>query len=186
MARRIEHGDLRAKQEMIERNLRLVFTVAKAVAGVAFSSTPDPRGDRRLGPRGRRIRSSARPEALHLRRLVDPPFSSRRDRGRTDDQDPAAAAQQVAAIRRAEAEVERDGITSASTPAIAERTGLSPLNVRNLRSAARVTASLEEPRVQSHNEVGDWLGVKEERNRQLEWEALKRLRGLASPSPRAA
>ncbi|HTQ69082.1 MAG TPA: hypothetical protein VMI13_10365 [Solirubrobacteraceae bacterium] len=40
--------------------------------------------------------------------------------------------------------------------------------------------------MQSHNEVGDWLGVKEERNRQLEWEALKRLRGLASPSPRAA
>ena len=39
---------------------------------------------------------------------------------------------------------------------------------------------------QSHKEVGDWLGVKEERSRQLEREALHRLRELASPAQRAA
>jgi len=244
LARRIEHGDLRAKQEMIECNLRLVFAVAKSYRG-----------------RGVQFEDLIQEGTVGLVRAVEG-FDHRRglkfstyavwwirrslldaiEAGRTI-RIPAKAAQQLAAIRRAEAEIERDGISSASTDAIAERTGLSPLNVRNLRSAARVTASLDEPisedatplgdligdphavdpgehtvereargeawallrllperhrqvlmrryglvggRVQSHKEVGDWLGVKEERSRQLEREALHRLRGLASPAPRAA
>jgi hypothetical protein len=40
--------------------------------------------------------------------------------------------------------------------------------------------------VQSHREIGEWLGVKEERSRQLEREALHRLRELATPVSRAA
>jgi len=244
LARRIEHGDLHAKQEMIECNLRLVFAVAKSYRG-----------------RGVQFEDLIQEGTVGLVRAVEG-FDHRRglkfstyavwwirrslldaiEAGRTI-RIPAKAAQQLAAIRRAEAEIERDGISSASTDAIAERTGLSPLNVRNLRGAARVTASLDEPisedatplgdligdpngadpgertaeeelrreawallrllperhrevllrrygltgrRAQSHKEVGDCLGVKEERSRQLEREALHRLRGLASPSQRAA
>ncbi|HUA49923.1 MAG TPA: RNA polymerase sigma factor RpoD/SigA [Solirubrobacteraceae bacterium] len=244
LAKRIERGDVHAKQEMIECNLRLVFAVAKSYRG-----------------RGVQFEDLIQEGTVGLVRAVEG-FDHRRglkfstyavwwirrslldaiEAGRTI-RIPAKAAQQLAAIRRAEAEIERDGISSASTDAIAERTGLSPLNVRNLRGAARVTASLDEPisedatplgdligdpngadpgertaeeelrreawallrllperhrevllrrygltgrRAQSHKEVGDCLGVKEERSRQLEREALHRLRGLASPSQRAA
>ena len=244
LAKRIERGDLHAKQEMIECNLRLVFAVAKGYRG-----------------RGVQFEDLIQEGTVGLVRAVEG-FDHRRglkfstyavwwirrslldaiEAGRTI-RIPAKAAQQLAAIRRAEAEIERGGVHAASAEAVAERTGLSTLNVRNLRSAARVTASLDEPisedatplgdligdpngtdpgehaaeqearreawtllrllperhrqvllrrygltggRAQSHKEVGDWLGVKEERSRQLEREALHRLRELASPSLRAA
>jgi DNA-directed RNA polymerase sigma subunit (sigma70/sigma32) len=41
-------------------------------------------------------------------------------------------------------------------------------------------------RTQSHEEIGDWLGVGEERSRQIEREALRRLRSIAIPETRAA
>jgi RNA polymerase primary sigma factor len=40
--------------------------------------------------------------------------------------------------------------------------------------------------VQSHEEIGASLGVGEERSRQLEHEALRRLREVAEPARRAA
>ena len=45
---------------------------------------------------------------------------------------------------------------------------------------------LNDSRPQSHDEIGDWLGVGEERSRQLEREALHRLRSIAAPWARAA
>jgi RNA polymerase sigma factor (sigma-70 family) len=156
---------------------------------------------------------------------------------------PAKANQQLAAVRRAEAELERVGPRPPSIAAIAERTGLSTRTVRSLRGAARVTASLDEPvgedstrfgdmvadenavdppdgamasedlrevsallrllparhrevlvrryglnetRAQSHEEIGLWLGVGEERSRQIEREALHRLRTIAQMPARAA
>lgn len=244
LAKRIERGDVHAKQEMIECNLRLVFAVAKGYRG-----------------RGVQFEDLVQEGTVGLVRAVEG-FDHRRglkfstyavwwirrslldavEAGRTI-RIPAKATQQLAAIRRAEVEIERGGVRAASAEAIAERTGLSTLNVRNLRSAARVTASLDEPisedatplgdligdphavdpgeraaereargeawallrllperhrqvlvrryglgggTPQSHTEVGEWLGVKEERSRQLEREALHRLRELASPAQRAA
>jgi len=41
-------------------------------------------------------------------------------------------------------------------------------------------------RAQTHNEIGAWLGVSDERSRQLEREALHRLRELGDRVPRAA
>ncbi|HUA07567.1 MAG TPA: RNA polymerase sigma factor RpoD/SigA [Solirubrobacteraceae bacterium] len=40
--------------------------------------------------------------------------------------------------------------------------------------------------VQTHEEIGAWLGVGEERSRQLEHDALRRLRSVADPLARAA
>ncbi len=244
LAKRIERGDLQAKQEMIECNLRLVFAIAKSYRG-----------------RGVQFEDLIQEGTVGLVRAVEG-FDHRRglkfstyavwwirrslldaiEAGRTI-RIPAKAAQQLAAIRRAEVEIERGCVRAASAKAIAERTGLSTLNVQNLRGAARVTASLDEPisedatplgeligdphavdpgertaereargeawallrllperhrqvlvrryglgggPAQSHKEVGDWLGVKEERSRQLEREALHRLRELAPLSERAA
>ena len=156
---------------------------------------------------------------------------------------PPKAHQQLAAVRRAESELERFGRRSASDEAIARRTQLSPTTVRSLRTAARVTASLELPigedtaslgdllgderavdppeeaiaqesrdevrtmlrllpkrhrevitrrygmndgRAQSHEEIGEWLAVGAERSRQLEREALHRLRSIAAGLTRAA
>ena len=156
---------------------------------------------------------------------------------------PAKANQQLAAVRRAEAELERLGPRRASTAAIAARTGLSTHAIRSLRCAARVSVSLDEPVgegatplgdlvaderavdpfenaiaredrrqvwamlrllptrqrevlvrryglghqvAQSHQQIGQWLGVGEERSRQIELEALRRLRAVACPAARAA
>ncbi len=244
LAKRIERGDAHAKQEMIECNLRLVFAIANGYRG-----------------RGVQFEDLVQEGTVGLVRAVEG-FDHRRglkfstyafwwirrslldaiEAGRTI-RIPAKAAQQLAAIRRAEVEIGRGGAGAASAEAIAECTGLSTFNVRNLRGAARVTASLDEsinddatplgdligdPNAvdpgeraaerevrreawallrllperhrqvlvrryglgggspQTHTEVGDWLGVKEERSRQLEREALHRLRELASPSQRAA
>jgi RNA polymerase primary sigma factor len=41
-------------------------------------------------------------------------------------------------------------------------------------------------RAHNHDEIGEWLGVGEERSRQIEREALHRLRSISSPSARAA
>lgn len=39
---------------------------------------------------------------------------------------------------------------------------------------------------QTHEQIGNWLGVGEERSRQIEREALNRLRQVATPLGRAA
>jgi len=150
---------------------------------------------------------------------------------------PPRANRQLAAVRRAEAELQRQGASSGSVAAVAARTGLSEHSVRRLREAARVTASLDQPvgeegtalgellpdegaadpseraiageesrmvqnmlrllperhravvvrryglgqqEPQSHEQIGAWLGVGEERSRQLEHEALHRLRTIAA------
>jgi len=148
---------------------------------------------------------------------------------------PSKANQQLAAVRRAEAQLERLGRRRASDAGIAEVTHLTATTVRSLRTAPRVVASLDEPvgegtarlgdliadtraddpshsaiaheachdvsamlqllperhrevlarryglndsRIQSHKEIGRWLGVGEERSRQIERESLHRLRAL--------
>ena len=45
---------------------------------------------------------------------------------------------------------------------------------------------LSDGRAHSHEEIGAWLGVGEERSRQIEREALHRLRSIAVPSAVAA
>ena len=44
---------------------------------------------------------------------------------------------------------------------------------------------LSDGRAQSHEQIGEWLGVGEERSRQIEREALHRLRSIVAASPRA-
>lgn len=243
LAKRIERGDLSAKERMIESNLRLVFVIARSYRGrgvpfadlVQEGSVGLVRAVERFDHR-RGLKFSTYAAWWIRRSVLDAIVGSHLIRI------PARANQQLAAVRRAEAELERLGLRRASNAAIAARTGLSMQTVRSLRCAARVTVSLDEPvgddttclgdlvadeaavdpsasaiacedrhevsamlrllpprhrevlvrryglnhRAQSHQEIGNWLGVGEERSRQIEREALHRLRAIAGPSARAA
>lgn len=240
----IELGDLAAKQRMIEANLRLVLSIARSYRGrgVPFADLVQEgtvglvlaveRFDHR-----RELRFSTYAVWWIRRSLLDAVASAHVIRI------PPKANQQLAAVRRAESELQRDWHRSPPTAAIAKRTGLSPQVIRSLRSVARVTVSLDEPIgddgaalgefladhtainpadraqaqdavrevsrlltllpprhrevlvrrygleesvAQSHRQIGAALGFGEERSRQIEQEALRRLRSVIDGSARAA
>ena len=244
LAKRIERGDLKAKEKLIESNLGLVHLVARTYrgAGVPFADLVQEgtvglvraveKFDHRRG-----LKFSTYAVWWIRRSILEAVSSSNVIRI------PTKAKQQLAAVRRAEADLQRIGPSRASDGAIAEQTQLSEATVRSLRGAARVTASLDEPigedttplgdlvaddraadpsesviarenrdqvasmlrllptrhrevlirryglderRVQTHQEIGEWLGVGEQRSRQIEREALHRLRSIAATSARAA
>jgi RNA polymerase primary sigma factor len=244
LARRIERGDLHAKQRMIESNLRLVHTVAGPYRGssVPFADLVQEgtigliRAVERFDHR-REVKFSTYAVWWIRRSILDAIASSNVIRM------PPKASQQLAAVRRAEAELERIEPRRASDAEIAEHTQLSVTTVRSLREAGRVTASLDEPvggdatplgdlladvragdpfesaiaresrdevssmlrllperhrevivrryglsddRAQTHQQIGERLSVGEERSRQIEREALHRLRSIAAASARAA
>lgn len=244
LAKRIEQGDSNAKKEMIESNLGLVRALARTYRGrgVPFDDLVQE-GTVGLvkaveGFDHRREVKFSTYAAWWIRRSVLDALA-----GSNVIRIPSKANRQLAAVRRAEAELERIGSRGASDAEIAERTELNETTVRFLRASARVTASLDEPvgedrtplgdlvaddrvvdpsaaaieledyeqvsamlrllperlrevlirryglndgRVHSHEEIGDWLGVGADRSRQIEREALHRLRSISAPSVRAA
>ena len=244
LAKRIERGDLAAKETMIEANLRLVVAVARPYRGrgvplgdlVQEGTVGLVRAVERFDYR-RQLKFSTYAVWWIRRSILDALVGAQVIRL------PPKAGQQLAAVRRAESELERVGPRPVSTEAIARRTGLAPHTVESLRGAARVTASLDDsvgndaasfgdfvadqhavdpcehaisredrsevvamlrllPRrhrevvvrryglngtqAQTHEQIGEWLGVGEERSRQIEREALHRLRDVASRPRRAA
>ena len=244
LAKRIERGDLRAKEEMIEANLRLVFATARAYRGrgVPFTDLVQEgtiglvRAVERFDYR-RELKFSTYAVWWIRRSLLDAVAGAQLIRI------PAKANQQLAAVRRATDELEREGARHAPSVAIAKRIGLSSQTVQSLRQAARVTGSLDDTvgddstalgeliadervadpadtviahedqrevsamlrllpprhrevvvrryglgrrRTESHKEIGRSLGVGEERSRQIEREALHRLRVIADRLPLAA
>src|SRR3954454_23235410 len=146
LARRIERGDLAAKERLIESNLRLVRAVARTYSGhgvpladlvqdgtVGLVRAVD-RFDHR---RGLRFSTYAMWWIRHA--IGDAVADSRMIRI------PPKARQHLAAVRRAEAELTRSGPRHPSDAAISEHAHLSPRSVRSLRLAGRVIASLDEP-----------------------------------------
>jgi RNA polymerase primary sigma factor len=244
LAQRIEHGDASAKETMIESNLRLVLAVAKSYrsGSVPFADLVQEGTIGLIGAvdrfdyrRGVRFSTYA---VLWIRRAILDAIASA-----NVIRIPAKANQQLAAVRRAEAELERIAPGPASDTTIAERTGLGLSSVRSVRTAARVIASLDEPvgedmlplselvaderavdpsetaaaeedrqrlsamlrmlpkrhrevlirryglddhEIESHADIGARLGVGEVRSRQLEREALHRLRSISANLYRAA
>jgi RNA polymerase primary sigma factor len=244
LARRIEHGDVDAWEETIRSNLGLVRALARTYRGrgvplddlmqegtVGLVKAVE-RFDHR---RGSTLSTYA---TWWIRRSILDALA-----GFNVIRLPAEANRQLAAVRRAEAELHRGGLGHASDAQIAERAGLNETTVRSLRGAARLTASLDEPigedgtplgdlvaderaidpldsalarenhrelsamlrllpdrhrvvliwryglnnsRAYSHEEIAQRLGLGKERSRQLEREALHRLRSIAAPSARVA
>jgi RNA polymerase primary sigma factor len=244
LAKRIERGDVHAKTEMIECNLGLVFCVARPYRGrgVPFEDLVQEgavglvraveKFDHRRG-----LKFSTYAVWWIRRSLMDALPGARAIRI------PPAARQQLAAIRRAETELQRLHRGAPTPEDIADRARLSVRRVRTLLDAARVTASLDEPvgedgtplgelivdrdgdsawqrtderetrrqvwsmlrvlpdrhrevilrrygfgngPMQTHAEIGAWLGVGEERSRQLERQALHWLRELGGGAQRVA
>src|SRR6185503_11624308 len=70
---------------------------------------------------------------------------------------PSNASDRLAAIQRAEHELERLAPGAPSTEAIAERTGFSVRRVQALREAASVTASLDERVGEEGSALGDLI-----------------------------
>jgi RNA polymerase primary sigma factor len=237
-------SDADARAHMIEANLGLVRSVARDYPGrgVEFDELVQEGTiglvnavDRFDPERGRKLSTYA---VWWIRSSILE--SIRRSR---PIRIPTQANQRRAAVLRAEAELERDGVRPASTDAIAERTGLSPQAVRLIRDAAHVTMSLDarvgeegatlgelladerapDPsaaavaadeqqvlssmlemlparhrevirrryglggtREQTHQQIGARLGVGENRSRQIEREALHRLRTIADATARLA
>jgi RNA polymerase primary sigma factor len=95
---------------------------------------------------------------------------------------PARAGQQSAAIARAEEELKEARPGVPTLEAIAELTGLSVRRVRDLREAARVTASLDQPVGEDGTSLGElvpdtagadpWLHLDEQETRRELWSML--------------
>jgi RNA polymerase primary sigma factor len=244
LARRIERGDLAARETMIERNLGLVHAIARTLRSTSLSfddlvqdgTIGLVQAVERFDPR-RGVRFSTYAAWWIRRAMLDAIDRSQVIRT------PAKARRQLTAVRRAEDELARTRPGPASDAGISAKTGLSPSSVRSLRTTAHVTASLDAPvgedttplvelvadhsavdpsqnviehenrdevnamlrllpprhrevvvrrfglsgaREQSHGEIGESLGVGEERSRQLEREALHRLGVVAGGLARAA
>jgi RNA polymerase primary sigma factor len=236
LAKQIERDDPAAKRELVERNLRLVHSLARRYrgSGVPYEDLVQEgtigliRAAQQFDHR-RAVRFSTYAVWSIRRSLADAVVDERTIRI------PANAARRLAKIRRAERELERSALGSPSSEAISERVGLSVHSVRTLRDAASVAASLDEPvgeagttlgeliaddraiepwrrtdarerhrrlrqvvgllpdrhrevllrryglqggERETHAEIGARLGVGEDRSRQLEREALHRLRSL--------
>jgi RNA polymerase primary sigma factor len=236
LAKRIERGDLAAKRELIERNLRLVHWLAQRYRGRG-APYDDLVQEGTIGlvhavekfdhRRGLKLSTYA---VWWIRRSLSNAVGDART-----IRIPSNAADRLAAIHRAERELERLAPGSPSAEAIAERTGFSIRRVQALREAASVTTSLDESvgengstlgdliadsqaadpwqhaeerethrqawamlgtlparhrevllrryglggeEPETHADIGARLGVGEERSRQLEREALHRLRSL--------
>jgi len=245
LARRVRRGDAAAREQMVEGNLRLVFAVARSYRGrgVPFADLVQEgtiglvQAVERFDPgRGARFSTYA---VLWIRRAVLDAMGAAQP-----IRVPAGATRRIAAVRRAEAELRRAGSPAVSADSIAAVTGLSAQTVGELRTAARVSASLDDPvgedgaslgdlvaddnaadpaeraiardelrallrmlgllprrhrevvvrrfgldgsLAASHREIGERLGVSEVRSRQIECEALRRLRAVsATPALRAA
>ena len=245
LARRVRRGDAAAREQMVEGNLRLVFAVARSYRGrgVPFADLVQEgtiglvQAVERFDPgHGARFSTYA---VLWIRRAVLDAMAAAQP-----IRVPAGATRRIAAVRRAEAELRRAGSPAVSADSIAAVTGLSAQTVGELRTAARVSASLDDPvgedgaslgdlvaddnaadpaeraiardelralsrmlrllprrhrevvvrrygldgsLAASHREIGERLGVSEVRSRQIEREALNRLRAVAAtPALRAA
>ena len=233
-----------AKREMIERNLRLVHSLAQSYRGRG-AAYDDLVQEATVGL----VRAVEKFDHRHggkfstyavwwiRRSLADAVIDARTIRI------PSHASDRLAAVQHAERELERSAPGSPSSEAIADRTGFSVRRVQALRQAASVTASLDQPvgedgsalgdliadtravdpwrqtderethrqlwsmlgmlprrhrevllrryglrgeAPETHAEIGARLGVGEQRSRQLEREALHRLRSVSHSGPLAA
>jgi RNA polymerase primary sigma factor len=144
LARRIEGGEMAARDEMIARNLPLVRSLARAYVGrgVPFDDLVQEGTvglvhavDKFDHRRGFKLSTYA---VWWIRRSMHEALA-----GARPIRIPPTARQQMAAIHRAETELRADG-AAATDEAIADRAGLSMRTVRGLHVVPHVSASLDE------------------------------------------
>ena len=157
LARRVERGDLVAKDRMVEANLRLVVHVAKRYQRERArpdAARPRPGGHARPAARGGEVRPPPRLPLLHLRRDLDPPVDragDHREGPRDPAPDPHRAAAAAARPRGAPARAPSSGATRRP----AELAGGGRVAARG-GAAAR---ELRRPTLSLHEPVGDGDGI---------------------------
>ena len=146
LARRIEQGDLEAKEKLITHNLRLVVSVAKRYQGISSLTLLDLVQEGTLGliratekfdwRRGFKFSTYA---TLWIRQAIQRGLA---DRGRVIRL-PAAIEQQERKIAAAEARLARELGRAPTADEIASATGLEAAQVLELADAPRVVTSLD-------------------------------------------
>jgi RNA polymerase primary sigma factor len=186
LSRRMEHGDRCAREQMVTRNLGLVYAVAREYRGrgVAFEDLAQEGTtglvravDRFDHHRGLKFSTYA---MWWIRRAVIDAIGD----GRTI-RIPAEARRGLAAVQRAEGDLRRLGAGAVTSESLADRTGLSVDRVETLRDAARVTASLDEPIGEEGTPLGEtvadpdptdpWQRLDEDETRRMVWAMLRLL-----------
>jgi RNA polymerase primary sigma factor len=158
LARRVERGDLTAKQTLIERNLGLVHAVARTYLGSGVSrddlvqeGTVGLIRAVELFDHRRGVKLSTYAIWWIRRSMRDAIAASKMIRI------PVKANRHLAAVRRAEADLGPIGPGGSSDVEIAKVTHLSAGTVRSLRGGARVIASLDEPIGEDQTPLGDLI-----------------------------
>jgi RNA polymerase primary sigma factor len=148
LAKRIERGDLAAKEQMIVSNLRLVVSVARKYQGIGELSLLDLIQEGTLGlmraaekfdwRKGFRFSTYA---TLWIRQAIGRAVD---ERGRTI-RVPVNVAQRERKIAAAERELVARLERAPTTEEIAQAAGLRPEQIEELRDIARKVTSLERP-----------------------------------------
>ena len=146
LSRRIEQGDLEAKEMLITHNLRLVVSIAKRYQGISSLTLLDLVQEGTLGliraaekfdwRRGFKFSTYA---TLWIRQAIQRGMA---DRGRVIRL-PAAVEQQERKIAAAQARLTRELGRDPTTEEVASATGLEPAQVLELGDAPRVVTSLD-------------------------------------------
>jgi RNA polymerase primary sigma factor len=148
LAKRIERGDLEAKQRLINSNLRLVVSIARKYQGIGELCLLDLIQEGILGliraaekfdwRKGFRFSTYA---TLWIRQAIQRGLA---DRGRTIRL-PVNVAQRERRLATAERRLAAELAREPTAEELAEAAELTPEQVRDLRDAARVVTSLDRP-----------------------------------------